>query len=79
MNDHLDQLGRAASEIEEESKELERGQIRKVNPDDDSVLNSDAEQSQSSFQTQETQEGPSGSAATQNDEEEKKGEGDDLP
>ena len=43
MNDHLDQLGRAASEIEEESKELERGQIRKVNPDDDSVLNSDAE------------------------------------
>jgi len=32
---------------EEESKggELERGQIRKVNPDSDSILNSDAEQS----------------------------------
>ena len=33
---------------EEESKELERGQVRKVAPDTDSVLNSDAEQSQCS-------------------------------
>ena len=34
--------------MEEESKggaELERGQIQKVNPDSDSILNSDAEQS----------------------------------
>jgi len=32
---------------------MERGQVRKVSPDDDSVLNSDAEQSQSSFSAHE--------------------------
>jgi len=72
----------------EESKgpELECGQIRKVSPDTDSVLNSDAEQSQSSFSAfQQEQENPAGSIAEdvnsgQSVEEEKKDhEEDDLP
>ena len=42
--EEVEQEGNAAKqEEEEETKELERGQVRKVNPDNDSVLNSDAE------------------------------------
>ena len=52
---------------EEESKgglsiELERGQIQKVSPDTDSVLNSDAEQSQSVVATASTEAAHSESA-----------------
>ena len=41
---------KAAEDDDTRRKEMERGQVNKINPDSDSfVLNSDAEQSQSSF------------------------------
>eukprot|EP00354_Favella_ehrenbergii_P005494 CAMPEP_0170460596 /NCGR_PEP_ID=MMETSP0123-20130129/6878_1 /TAXON_ID=182087 /ORGANISM="Favella ehrenbergii, Strain Fehren 1" /LENGTH=61 /DNA_ID=CAMNT_0010725527 /DNA_START=1280 /DNA_END=1465 /DNA_ORIENTATION=+ len=61
---------------------MERGQVRKVSPDDDSVLNSDAEQSQSSFSAHEVQEAAGSvveDAAGNGTEEEKKDYAGDLP
>ena len=71
---------KASEDVDLGRKELERGQVVIVNPDTDSIiLNSDAEQSQSSFAAAQ-QEYPAGSGVQETRDEERKNEDlDDLP